>query len=307
MQIIENTLDFQLDQKSAIAIGKFDGIHIGHQKLIEEVMKQKEYGMQTVIFTFDPSPQILFGYGDQKQLMTKEEKRRKFSQMGIDVLFEFPLTRETAAIAPLDFIKEILVGKMCAGMIVAGTDLSFGDKGKGDCTLLEKKGRELGYQTLILDKVCVADQVVSSTLIRTKIEAGEMEAATTFLGNPYEINGIVTTGKQLGRTISFPTCNLIPEQDKLLPPSGVYCSEICVGEQIYYGITNVGIRPTVSDSKQVSIETYLFDFSGDLYGHNITVRLLHHTRPEVKFDSVDDLKMQLERDKRDGKAFFHLV
>lgn len=304
MQIIEKTLDFELQQKSAIAIGKFDGIHMGHQMIINEILEQKKYGMQAVIFTFEPSPQVLFGHGDEKQLMTKEEKRALFEQMGIDVLFEFPLTRETATFPPKAFIEEILVDKMKAGLIAAGTDLSFGDKGKGNCQLLRAMQEQFGYKVVILDKICRGNDVISSTLIRNKIENGEMEEAQELMGRPYEISGIVEPGKQIGRTISFPTLNLFPPKEKCLPPSGVYFSEISFQGEKLYGITNVGIRPTVSDTGRISVETYVFDFDREIYGEHITVKMLHHTRPEYKFDSVEKLKQQLELDKIEGDRYF---
>lgn len=304
MRIISNTLDFELEGKSAVALGKFDGIHKGHIKLLERISEQKKRGMQTVIFTFDPSPQVLFGTGDVRSLMTREEKRTMFEKMGIDVLFEFPLNYETAAYEPEAFIREILVEKLHAGYIAAGTDLSYGDCGKGDAKLLLSKASMYGYEVDIIEKVMVGDEVVSSTLVRTEIEKGNMERATMLLGHPYCVGGIVEPGKKLGRTLDFPTLNLFPGQDKMLPPGGVYCSKVEYLGEVYPGITNIGYRPTVSNNGIVSVETYVFDFEMDLYGKEILVQLLTHTRPEKRFENVEQLKAQLEKDKEFGLRYF---
>ncbi len=303
MRIISNTLDFHIEKKTAVAIGKFDGIHLGHQRLLEEIKKKKKDGLLTVIFTFDPSPQTFFG-GMKSQLTTKEEKRKLFEQMGVDVLFEFPLTKETAATEPEDFIREYLVKKLNAGFIAAGKDLSFGNRGKGDCKLLCEKAKEYDYEVTLIDKVCLHDQEISSTLVRTVVQNGDMEEATSLLGQPYALRGIVEPGKQLGRTIDFPTINIFPHKDKILPPNGVYAVNVYHSYGVNHGICNIGVRPTISNSEKVSVETFLFDFSKDLYGQEIVVEFLTHTRPEFKFDGVKELKAQLEKDKTALEAYF---
>lgn len=305
MEIIES-LDFHIEKRTAIAIGKFDGIHLGHQKLLRDILKKKEEGFLSVVFTFDPSPQVFFG-GPKGQLMTKEEKRKAFEKMGVDILFEFPLRKETASIAPELFIKEYLVEKLNAGFIAAGPDLSFGDQGRGDYRLLYSKSKEYGYEVSFIDKVCANGCEISSTLVREKVIEGDMEAAEALLGQPYSIVGIVESGKQLGRTIDFPTLNLFPGEDKLLPPNGVYVVTILHKDEVYQGISNIGTRPTVSDSDKVSVETYVFDFEKDYYGEEIQVFFLKHTRPEMRFSGVDGLKAQLELDKAAGEQYFRTV
>lgn len=305
MRIIERDAKFQLEKPSAVAIGKFDGIHRGHHSLLGHVLEQKEKGLQAVVFTFDPSPAALFSGTSLPELTTKREKRALFGEMGIDVLIEFPLSFETAATEPEAFIEKVLAGQMKTAYIAAGEDLSFGKMGKGDAALLRNMAKEFGYQTQIIEKVCLDGVEISSSYVREVIKKGDMEKAERLIGEAYSVSGIVAHGKKLGRTLGMPTVNLLPEKEKLLPPYGVYFSEVSVGERIYKGITNIGCKPTVNDEKQAGVETYLYDFAQDIYGREITVRLLSFHRPEKKFESVEVLKRQMASDIAMGRYYVH--
>lgn len=302
MQIIENTTEFRLPERSAVAIGKFDGVHLGHRELIRKITEQKKENCLATVFTFDTSAAAFFG-GEDKELTTGAEKRRLFEEMGIDVLIEFPLNRETAATEPEEFVSRYLAKQMRAAYICAGTDLSFGKNGAGDHALLERYALQYGYLMEVIDKVRVDGEEVSSTRVRAAVRAGQLEAAARMLGTPYSVSGRVEHGRKLGRTIGMPTANLMPEPDKLLPPNGVYYSRVSVDGEEYRGISNVGCKPTVSSTRIMGIETYLYDFAGDIYGKDIKVHLLAFRRPEIKFDSVDDLKRQLEEDIAAGSSF----
>ena len=302
MHIIANTTEFQLDGPGAVAIGKFDGVHLGHQKLIQKIIEQKENGYLATVFTFDTSAAAFFG-GEKKELTTRAEKRTIFERMGVDVLIEFPLNRETAATEPVEFVQRYLVRQMQAAYICAGTDLSFGRKGAGNYELLQQYADTYAYQVELIDKVRMDGEEVSSTRVRKAVRSGQMEAVTRMLGTPYSISGCVEHGRRLGRTIGMPTANLLPEQDKLLPPNGVYYSRVIMGDKVYRGITNIGCKPTVSDEHIMGAETYLYDFAGDIYGKNITVQLLAFRRPEMKFDGVDGLKAQMQKDIAAGQIF----
>ncbi|MCM1088061.1 MAG: bifunctional riboflavin kinase/FAD synthetase [Muribaculaceae bacterium] len=303
MQIISATTDFHLSQKSAVAMGKFDGIHLGHQELLKRVLAWKKRGALAVIFTFDPSPEVFFGHKDTKALMTTQEKRLAFDQMGIDVLIEFPLNQETAATPPERFVREYLTDKLSAIAIVAGTDVSFGSRGAGDAGLLRRLAPECGYEVEIIEKVSLAGEEISSTLVREAIDAGDMEKAAQLLGEPYRISGVVVNGRQLGRKIGMPTVNLLPEPEKQLPPNGVYYSYVWAAGKKYPGISNIGYKPTVSEKQVMGVETYLYHFEGNLYQEEITVELLHFKRAEKKFDGVESLKKQMQQDMREGAAF----
>ncbi len=304
MQIISGTTEFHTEKPTAVAIGKFDGVHIGHQKLLGEILNAKKEGLLSAVFTFDPSPTAFFSGHAGKELTTKEEKRRLFRQLGIDILVEFPLNTQTASMSPERFVQEILHEKLQAAMVAAGTDLSFGDKGKGDSVLLRNLSERYGYQVRIIDKVEKDGVEVSSTYVRSMVEKGKMERAAALLGEPFSVMGTVIHGRQLGRKIGMPTVNLTPPPDKLLPPNGVYYSEVEFHGGKYCGVTNVGCKPTVDGSGQVTVETYIYDFAEVIYDTFITVKLLHFVRPERKFSSVEELKAAMEQNIQDGKLFF---
>lgn len=296
MEIISGTTQIQLEKETAAAIGKFDGVHIGHRRLLEEILSRKKDGLAACVFTFDPPPAVFFGYTDGKELTTKEEKRLLFQRMGVDILIEFPLREETAAMPPEEFAREILAGQMQVRFLAAGTDLAFGARGAGDAALLQRLGPELGFEVKTIDKVCLEGQEVSSTFVRAQVEQGEMESVERLLGMPYLVAGQVIQGKQLGRKLGFPTVNILPDKDKLLPPRGVYFSRVRHREKLYRAISNVGYKPTVANEGIQGVESYLYDFAGDLYGETIEVYLCAFRRPERRFDSVEALRRQLEED-----------
>lgn len=302
MKIIEGTTDFSLSEKTAVAIGKFDGIHLGHQKLLSRLLLQKERGLLATVFTFD-IPAAFFG-GEEKELTTRAEKRAAFAALGIDVLIEFPLNRETAATAPEAFVQDYLAKRMRAAYICAGPDLSFGKGGKGDFSLLSRCADRFGYRTERIEKVKLDGEEVSSTRVREAVRLGRMENVQGMLGKPYSAGGFVEHGKQLGRTLGMPTANLLPDEKKLLPPNGVYHTRVRIDgrDEKYRGISNVGCKPTVSDENRVRIETYLYDFDGDLYGREMIVEFLHFRRPERKFDSVEAMKTQIAADIAAGRG-----
>lgn len=301
MRLIEGTTEFTLDAPCAVAIGKFDGIHRGHQALMQHIFMQKEKGLRSAVFTFDPPPSVLFGRAEMKGLTTREEKRRIFERLGVDFLIEFPLTRETAAMQPEAFVSEILVKRMKAAYVAAGADVTFGDRGRGNAGLLLALGKRYGFRVKIIDKICLQGREISSSLIREQLESGRMESVAELIGFPYSVTGTVVHGKQLGRTIGMPTVNLLPPGDKLLPPNGVYFSNVSYNGKHYRSISNIGCKPTVSKEKIMGVESYLYDFSETIYGKQITVNLLRFKRPEMKFESVEKLKEQMQRDIEEGK------
>ena len=302
MQIIEQMTKFMLPGKSAVAIGKFDGVHLGHRKLIHKIIEQKTNGLIATVFTFDTSAAAFFG-GEEKELTTAEEKRNIFREMGVDILIEFPLNRETAATEPEEFVHRYLAAQMKAAYICAGVDLSFGRNGAGNYALLEKHADRYGYRTELIDKVMMDGKEISSTRVREAVRAGRMEDVASMLGTPYSVSGVVEHGRRLGRTIGMPTANIIPNKDKLLPPYGVYYSRVAVDGTLYRGISNVGCKPTVNTENAANVETYLYDFAGDLYGRDIVVSLLAFRRPEMRFDGVERLKEQMEADIAAGRDY----
>lgn len=303
MEIIQKTTDFQLNHDTAVAMGKFDGIHIGHRRLLEEIMRQKSRGLKTCVLTFDPAPAVLFGCPEAGELTTAEEKRGLFAGMGVDILIEFPMNTETAAISAESFVRDYLCGRMGAVCIAAGEDLSFGRGGKGNADLLRSMSRELGIELRIIPKVCVDGEEVSSSRIRKCVTSGDMEMAERLLGDPYTLSGAVVRGRQIGRTLGCPTANMYPEPDKLLPPNGVYYSRVICEGKSFNAISNVGRRPTVSDADVTGVESYLYDFDRELYGQQILVELLSFRRAERRFEDLEALRAQLREDIAAGRAF----
>lgn len=312
MKIIENTTKFQIEEPTAVAIGKFDGFHLGHQKLLRQLETQKSRGLKSVVFTFVPSPAAFFSGAPIQELSTVAEKRRIFAQAGVDYLVEFPFVQEVADMEPEVFIEEVLVGMLHAKCVVAGDDVSFGRLGAGDCVLLEKMAKKKDYCVVIIDKVLYNHNEVSSTFVRKAVKEGDMELVFELLGVPYHVSGEIIHGKKLGRTLGMPTVNLLPPKEKLLPPNGVYYSYVYLhsekGIRPYEGvqlpsITNIGTKPTVNDQKRMGVETYIYDFNADVYGEYIEVYLLAYKRPEMRFESVDNLKAQMWADIAEGRQY----
>lgn len=299
-----NKQDEKTSMKSAVAIGKFDGIHIGHQALLQCIINKKKDGMRAVVFTFSPSPEEFFRGQMLPVIDTVEEKRDNFEKMGVDVLIEYPLTKESAAISPQSFMEDILYKGLNAGYVVSGKDLSFGNKGAGNADMLQKFADENGFIYEMIDKVCLDGHEVSSTSVREAILTGDMELVSRMLGRRYRIGGEVVHGRALGRTIQMPTINIIPAKEKLLPLCGVFATITIVDGKEYPGVTNIGIKPTVSDENRVGVETHLFDFDKDVYGKNVVTELVNFIRPEKKFASVEDMLTAIKGDCAYAKTLF---
>lgn len=295
MQYIK-TNEFSLSD-TAVALGKFEGLHRGHQLLFQEIVKQKEQGLQSVVFTFDMPPRQLFHKEEsKKQLYTKEERCHILKKYGVDILIEYPFTLEFASLSPEEFIKNVLVEQVGAKVVVVGDDFRFGKKRAGSVEDLQKYASVYGYELKIIKKLQQDGHDISSSTIKNMLGQARMSEISELLGRNFSVSGKVMHGKALGRTIQIPTVNQIPEEGKALPPFGVYLSRIHLGNESYYGITNIGVKPTVDQEKICGVETHIFDYSGDLYDQMIEVELLRFCRPEMKFGSLDALVKQMKQD-----------
>lgn len=305
MKCFVSTADFQIEEPTVVTIGKFDGRHKGHQKLLGRMLEWKrQRGYKTAVFTFDMAPVALIQGKPQKVITTNQERRNNMEKMGIDYLVEYPFSREVSQLSPEDFVKEILLGKMNAKAIVVGTDCGFGYKRAGDAALLKRLAPELSYEVDVIIKEQDEHRDISSTYVKEELEQGNIEKANELLGEPYSIHGQVVHGNHLGGPVlGFPTANIIPPPEKFLPPFGVYVSRILVDGCYYGGITNIGRKPTVGGESPVGVETFVFGIEENLYGKNIEVQLLNFERPERKFDSMEQLKIQLEEDKNYGLSY----
>ena len=302
MEIISDTKDFYISSPTAVAIGKFDGVHIGHQKLLMEITgavdERDGERLKACVFTFDPAPGVFFGK-EKSLLTTRKEKRILFERKGIDILVEYPFDRETADTEPVPFLDDPIVERIGARLIASGSDVSFGKMGAGNARILGKYGEDNNIAVRIIDKISIEldrEYEVSSTLVRQMVSEARMEYAEKLLGIPYFVFGRVVHGNHMGAGLGFPTINMIPDEDKLLPPNGVYTSDVIINGNKYCGLTNIGCKPTVSDHEVRGVETYLYDFEGDVYGQDAEVYLKSFCRPETKFDSLEALKDTLAAD-----------
>ncbi len=310
MRCFISDAEFQIEEPTVVTIGKFDGRHKGHQKLLGRMLEWKRrYGYQTAVFTFDMSPMACVQGEPQKVITTNQERRNNMEKMGIDYLVEYPFTREVSHLSAEAFLKDILLGKMNAKAIVVGTDCGFGYQRAGNAKLLEKLEEELGYGLEVIEKE--QDRFhrdISSTYVKEELDRGNMEKANQLLGEPYSIHGQVVHGNHMGGPVfGFPTVNLLPPPEKYLPAFGVYVSRVLVEGVWYGGITNIGKKPTVGGDSPVGVETYLFGLDRELYGVNIEVQLLSFERPERKFESLECLKRQIEQDKEYGLRYLETL
>ncbi|WP_176762277.1 bifunctional riboflavin kinase/FAD synthetase [Eubacterium oxidoreducens] len=288
-------MNFTIEEPTAISFGKFDGLHKGHKFLMQLLYEEQKRGLKTVAFSFQTPPNTIVKNAHDRLLTTEEEKIHVFSQTHIDYLIEYPFTETVMRMPAEDFLDKI-VNDLHVKSIIVGNDFRFGFQRQGDIYLLDRLSQRYGYQLHVVDKVLFDNQEISSTLIRTLLIQNKLKTVEELLGYPYFVMGTIEKGKQIGRTIGFPTLNIYPLQDKLLPPDGGYASRITIKGKRYYGITNIGTNPTVSNDATRVIETHVFEFHEDVYGENVKIELLEFVREEKKYDSLDDLKKQIHQD-----------
>ena len=296
MKIINNTLDFEIPEESAVTLGKFDGIHKGHQKLINQILEQKEQGLKSVVFTFGQMPGTVFLGNKGRTILTAKERQQHFTDMGVDYLIECPFVEQIIQMEPEKFIEEVLVKQLHAKYLAVGPDFRFGYQRKGDVQLLQKMAEVFGYRVEIFEKECLGAETISSTTVRTLLKEGQMEKVWLMLGYPYYVSGTVIHGHKIGRKLGIPTTNILPDDEKMLPPNGVYLTKTLFDGKEIFGITNIGVKPTISGQEAKGIETHLFDYEGDLYGQELVVEFYSYRRAERKFASLDALQAQLSED-----------
>ena len=302
------TTDFKIPDPTVIAIGKFDGDHRGHRKILN-IMRgiAAEKHLKTAVFTFATPPSKIVSGDTKPQISTNCERRKMLKNSGIDYIVEYPFTAATADMSASDFVRDILIDRMNMKAIVAGTDCSFGKNRSGNAAFLQEAAEKYGFEARIVEKEKEFDRDISSTYIREMLEKGNLELANEMLGDVYSIEGEVVGGNHIGSSeIGYPTVNLIPPKGKLLPKNGVYKTEVRIsggGEKRFQGITNVGENPSVLQDRlnhRIRIETFLLNFNGDLYGKKVRVSFLKFIRPEKKFESLSALREQIRKDVSDN-------
>ncbi len=290
-----------------LTIGNFDGVHLGHQAVLRQLqVKGAELGLPTCVMLFEPQPMELFAReGAPARLTRLRDKFLALQTLGLERLLCIRFGHDFANLEPERFIEEILVARLGVRYLVVGDDFCFGRGRLGDFALLKAAGERHGFEVVSTSSFCVADQRVSSTRLREALRGDQLAEVHAMLGEPYTVSGRVAHGDKLGRTIGFPTANVHLKR-RVAPVSGVYAVEVVFSGHTHYGVANVGTRPTVNGHRP-QLEVHIFDFSGDLYGRHIRVRLCHKLRDEKKFDSFAALQVQIHQDADTARRYFGLA
>ena len=307
MKTFTSTTHFSPSTKTIITIGTFDGVHIGHKKILQKVVAEaKKNNLTSAVLTFFPHPRFILNQNsDLKLLNTIEEKKALLNSTGLDALLIHPFDQEFANLSAEEFVKKILVDQLNISKIIIGHDHRFGKNRSADINNLIQFGTKYNFEVEQISAQELNEIAISSTKIRTALNEGNINLANNYLGYPYSFSGKVIKGKQIGRTIGFPTANIeIQEPLKLLPKNGVYIVKCLVKNQEVNGIMNIGNRPTVNGTSQ-SIEVHLLNFDEDIYGLEITVKMIDFIRNEQKFENLDQLKSQIQNDKIQAIKFFN--
>lgn len=296
MQYIRGLKHYENARNTAVTFGKFDGLHMGHMKLIETVANlQEKDDIDSVVCAFDMNSPAVLMLPEERELHLEDE---------VDYLVDCPFTDEIRQMKAEDFIRNIIIGTFHASYVVVGTDFQFGYGKEGDIYMLDKFQEQYGYRLIVIEKERYENHIISSTYIKKILNTGNMNLTGKLLGYSYGIWGNVEHGKQLGRTLGFPTLNVAWPKRKIIPPRGVYLCRVYMDGIGYNGIANIGIRPTVSNEEKVWLETFLFDYGGDAYGKEVMVDLIEFVRAEQKFSGKEELKARVDKDIASGRQYF---
>ena len=302
MRIYHNINDFKPIQNAVVTIGTFDGVHIGHRKIIAKLQElAAEISGETVILTFFPHPRMILHPEDQdiKLITTINEKAELLEGLGIDHLIVTPFSRDFSNLSALEYIHDILVARIGVKKIVIGYDHRFGKDRKGGLEDLQRLSKEFEYDVIEIPEQDINDVAVSSTKIRAALLNDEVDLANQYLGYSFFISGRVIRGDQIGRQIGYPTANiLVGENYKLIPADGIFAVTVNVGDNTYKGMAYIGHRPTINGMSR-NIEVNIFDFDKDIYDQNIRLNFHHFIRSDIRFNSLDELKLQLAKDRED--------
>lgn len=295
-----------LENKPAvITIGTFDGVHLGHRAILDELNRHAaSLGGESVVVTFEPHPRQVLQPEVQIQVLTPlEDKLKLLYDAGVGRVAVTPFTESFARLSAEDYVRNFLADRFKPAAIVIGYDHHFGHDRRGNIALLKSLSEQHGFSVHEIPAQMIADAAVSSTKIRNALLNGDAAPASQMLGRPYSVTGIVVHGQKLGRTIGYPTANILPKyKAQLIPAQGIYAVNVVVDGRSYPSMLSIGTRPTVSTDGSVSIEAYLFDFNEDIYDKEVSVEFIQHMRDELKFDSLDELKDALQADERHARA-----
>jgi len=303
-----NNMNHIFDKPVGIGLGTFDGLHIGHMALINILINEcKQAGLSSVLYTFSRHPENVINKRLQTPLITTEAKKIELlKETELDYVFFEEFNEIFSKITAEDFVKSILVDRFKIKLAVAGFNYRFGYGGHGDVKLLEELGKVHNFKVIIVPPIKLENEVVSSTLIRNAIINGNIEKANKLLGRAFSISGEVKGGRSMGRKLGFPTANIYPENNHVLPKEGVYITRTLLDGRFYNSVTNIGSNPTFAENNPISIETYILDFHQDIYNKHIEVFFIKEIRGEKKFKNKDELMNQVREDINKAKEFFAL-
>lgn len=299
MKRFNNINEFNCKKSTIITIGTFDGVHLGHQKILKKLNVEAENnGLESSVLTFFPHPRTVLNPGSSLKLInTIEERISLFKKSKIDNLIIHPFTKEFSELDSEDYVKNILVDQLKAKIVLIGYDHKFGKNRTADINNLKEYGIKYNFEVIEIKAEEINDIAISSTKIRNSIEEGNIQLSNSYLGYEFSFFGKVVKGNSIGKTLGFPTANIKIGTDlKLIPKNGVYLISTIINQNIIFGMMNIGIKPTTNENTK-SIEVNLFDFNQDLYDTNITIYIKQFLREEIKFDSLNELKLQIEKDK----------
>ena len=293
---------------TAVGLGNFDGLHIGHMALINTLISESRMnGLESIIYTFTKHPEnILRKKLFTPLLMTVGKKIQILSETALHYICFDEFHESYSRMKPESFVKDVLVGRLGARLLVAGFNYRFGFMGEGDVNLLHELGRKYNYKLIVIPPVKIDNEVVSSTRIRQHVTKGDMEGVFRLLGRHYSITGEVLDGKQIGRRIGFPTANLEPEKYLIMPHKGVYITRTLYDGKFFNSVTSIGVNPTFSDTDRISVETHILNFDRDIYRSSIEVFFLKKLRNELKFPNGEELSRQIQKDIQATRAYFDL-
>ncbi len=285
------------NKQKAVSIGKFECLHKGHQRLLENIRAQEENNMESTVITID--------IPEKQQVLLECERRDLLHRMNVDRCISLPLNEQLMEMEPEAFVKNILIDQLNVGYVTAGVDFRFGRQRKGDGTLLMLLGKAYGFEVVLMEKEQEQGKEISSSWIREELLKGNIPLVNQLLGYQYFIEGEVFHGNQIGRILGMPTVNMELPGKKLVPPNGVYFSQTMVGSKKYNSITNIGYRPTIHEAEKIlGAETHIYNFDKDIYGENVRVMFCEYVRPEKEFSSLEHLKAQIRKDMQQGKEYF---
>ena len=305
MEIIKNSSNFSSSEQTFVTIGTFDGVHYGHQQIIEKLVSEaKKTNKKSVVLTFFPHPRMVLQKDNSLELInTIDERATLLEKTGLDYLIIHPFSKEFSKMSALEFVRDILVNQLNISKLIIGYDHHFGKNREGNITQLSEYSHVYDFIVEEIPAQDIDSVSISSTKVRRALHAGSLKTANNYLGYNFMLNGTVVNGKKLGGTIGYPTANIdVKETYKLIPKTGVYVVKSTLDKKIVFGMMNIGSRPTVDGNHQ-TIEVHFFDFNQDLYNQNLTIELMYFLRDEHKFDSIDSLVHQLKKDEETARNY----